>query len=131
MLGAGIGRASEIRLGGRGSFSAASRQEPPLNTNSKPGTDKENRVKRLAQQAEDGKKARADYEAEGRAVREKMAKLKALRLAKEAADKELADQQAALKPAATKGGAKKRTPKEKAPPLSEWLKGRDGDGHRS
>jgi len=30
--------------------------------------DKENRVKRLAQQAEDGKKARADYEAEGRAV---------------------------------------------------------------
>jgi chromosome segregation ATPase len=106
-----------------------------LNTNSKPGTDKENRVKRLAQQAEDGKKARADYEAEGRAVREKMAKLKALRLAKEAADKELADQQAALKPAATKGGAKggakKKAPKEKAPPLSEWLKGQDGDGHRS
>jgi hypothetical protein len=102
-----------------------------LNTNSKAGTDKENRVKRLAQQAEEGKKARADYEAEGRAVREKMAKLKALRLAKEAADQELADQQAALKPAVTKGGAKKKAAKEKAPPLSEWLKGRDGDGHRS
>ena len=102
-----------------------------MNSNSKPGIDKENRVKRLAQQAEDGKKARADYEAEGRAVREKMAKLKALRLAKEAAEKEVADQQAALKPAGTKGSTKKKAAKEKAPPLSEWLKGRDGDGHRS
>ena len=90
-------------------------------------TDKENRVKRLAQQAEDGKKARADYEAEGRAVREKMAKLKALRLAKEAADQDAADK--APKP--VKAGAKKKAGKEKAVPLSDWLKGRDGDGHRS
>jgi hypothetical protein len=89
--------------------------------------DKENRVKRLAQQAEDGKKARADYEAEGRAVREKMAKLKALRLAKEAADQDAADK--APKP--VKAAAKKKAGKEKAPPLSDWLKSRDGDGHRS
>jgi len=89
--------------------------------------DKENRVKRLAQQAEDGKKARADYEAEGRAVREKMAKLKALRLAKEAADQDAADK--APKP--VKVAAKKKAGKEKAPPLSDWLKTRDGDGHRS
>ena len=73
-----------------------------MNSNSKPGTDKENRVKRLAQQAEDGKKARADYEAEGRAVREKMAKLKALRLAKEAEDLAAAQAVPAKKPTARK-----------------------------
>jgi hypothetical protein len=39
------------------------------------------------QRAKDGIKAMADYEAEGRAVREKTARLRALRLAKEAADK--------------------------------------------
>lgn len=89
-------------------------------------TDKEKRVKRLAQQAEDGKKARADYEAEGRAVREKMAKLKALRLAKEAADKDAAEKA----PPPVKASAKKKT-KGKPVPLSDWLKGRDGDGHRS
>jgi hypothetical protein len=94
--------------------------------------DKENRVKRLAQQAEDGKKARADYEAEGRAVREKMAKLKALRLAKEAADQDAADKAPKpVKAAAKKKAGKEKAGKEKAPPLSDWLKSRDGDGHRS
>ena len=56
-----------------------------------------------------------------------MAKLKALRLAKEAADQDAADK--APKP--VKAAAKKKAGKEKAPPLSDWLKTRDGDGHRS
>jgi hypothetical protein len=40
------------------------------------------------ERAKDGAKAMMEYQANGRAVREKMARLKALRLAKEAADKE-------------------------------------------
>jgi hypothetical protein len=38
------------------------------------------------QRAQEGIKAMADYEAEGRALRERTAKLRALRLAKEAAE---------------------------------------------
>jgi len=40
------------------------------------------------ERAREGAKAMRDYEAEGRAVHEKTARLKALRLAKEAAEKE-------------------------------------------
>jgi hypothetical protein len=40
------------------------------------------------EKAKDGKKAMVDYEADGRAVRAKTARLRALRLAKEAADNE-------------------------------------------
>jgi len=40
------------------------------------------------ERAKDGAKAMMEYQAHGRAVREKMARLKALRLAKEAADRE-------------------------------------------
>jgi hypothetical protein len=40
------------------------------------------------ERARDGAKAMMEYQANGRAVREKMARLRALRLAKEAADKE-------------------------------------------
>lgn len=43
---------------------------------------------RKEERAKDGAKAMMEYQAHGRAVREKMARLKALRLAKEAADKE-------------------------------------------
>jgi hypothetical protein len=39
------------------------------------------------QRAKEGIKAMADYEAEGRAIRERTAKLRALRLAKEAAER--------------------------------------------
>ncbi len=44
--------------------------------------------KKKEQQAKEGAKARMQYEAERHAVREKTVRLKALRLAKEAADKE-------------------------------------------
>ncbi len=44
--------------------------------------------KKKEQQAKEGAEARMQYEAERHAVREKTARLKSLRLAKEAADKE-------------------------------------------
>jgi hypothetical protein len=46
--------------------------------------------KKQEQRAREGAKAMADYEAEGRAMREKTARLKSLRMAKEAAGKESA-----------------------------------------
>ena len=48
----------------------------------------EARFKKAQKAAHDAKEARAHYESEARAVREKTARLRALRLAKEAADSE-------------------------------------------
>jgi hypothetical protein len=59
--------------------------------------------KRKEQQAREGKQAMAEYEAAGKAMREKTARLKALRLAKEAADRE-----AAKNAPKTKAPAKKK-----------------------
>ena len=72
-----------------------------------------------ARQAEDGKKAMAEYEASAAATRIKTEKLRALRLAKEAAEA------AAPKPPAktkAKAGAKSKA-KKKAPEgkLADWL----------
>jgi hypothetical protein len=55
---------------------------------------------RKEERAKDGAKAMTEYQANSRVIREKMARLKALRLAKEAADKEteLAGKPAARKP---------------------------------
>ena len=80
-----------------------------------------------ARQAEDGKKAMAEYEASAAATRVKTEKLKALRLAKEAAE------QAAPKPAAktkAKPGAKK---KKKGPEgkLSDWLEDQTDSGRNT
>ncbi len=50
--------------------------------------------KRKADQARDGKLAAAEYEAAGRAMRERTAKLREQRLAKEAADREAASGEA-------------------------------------
>lgn len=57
----------------------------------------ETSFKKKEQQAREGAKARMQYEAEGHAVREKTARLRALRLAKEAADKEARDKEAEAK----------------------------------
>jgi hypothetical protein len=59
---------------------------------------------RKEERAKDGKKGAADYEAEGRAVREKTARLRALRLAKEAVEK---NEEVAAKP--IKPASQKRT----------------------
>ena len=79
-----------------------------------------------ARQAEDGKKAMAEYEASAAATRAKTEKLKALRLAKEAAD------EAAPKPAAkAKAKAKPGVKKKKAAPegkLSDCLEDQSNSG---
>ena len=75
------------------------------------------------QRAQDGRKALSEYEAEAVAVRARTAKLRALRLARDAAE-------AAAAPAATVP-AKKGGRKAKSAPasLSGWLKDREGSGH--
>ena len=81
-----------------------------------------------ARQAEDGKKAMAEYEASAAATRAKTEKLKALRLAKEAAD-EAAPKPPAKTKAKVKPGAK--TKKKKAAPdgkLSDWLEDQGNSG---
>ena len=58
--------------------------------NSKEARDRaEASFKKQEQRAREGAKAMADYEAEGRATREKTARLKSLRMAKQAAGKEV------------------------------------------
>lgn len=76
--------------------------------------------------AREGEKAMAQIEAQARAVRVNMEKLKALRLAKEAADAAAAP---AAKPAAKKKKAAAK--KEAAPKLSEWLAGQEKGGRRT
>jgi hypothetical protein len=61
--------------------------------------------KRKEQQARDGKLAMNEYNAATNAMREKTARLRALRLAKEAADREAAK---SAPPKAKKAGAKKK-----------------------
>jgi peptidoglycan hydrolase CwlO-like protein len=78
-----------------------------------------------AQKAEEGRKAMAEYEAEAVALRAKTARLKALRLAREA---ELA------KNAPAKAAPKKRAARSaKAAPgkLADWLDDQEKSGRRS
>ena len=79
---------------------------------------------RKMQRADDGKKAMAEYETAAAATRVKTARLKELRMARDAAE------QAAAPPAAP---AKKRTRKAKpaSGKLSDWLKEREGSGHNN
>ena len=62
--------------------------------------------KRKEQQARDGKLATAEYEAAGAAMREKTARLKTLREAKESADRAAAAQQKAAERKPPKGRKK-------------------------
>jgi len=85
-----------------------------------------------ARQAEDGKKAMAEYEANAAATRAKTEKLRALRLAKEAAD--LAAPKPAPKAKAKSTSKAKSTKKKKAAPdgkLSDWLDGQAGSGRNT
>ena len=84
------------------------------------------RAELRARQAEDGKKAMAEYEASAAATRVKTEKLRALRLAKEAAEA------AAPKPPAKVKA--KSTKKKKAAPdgkLSDWLEGQAESGRNT
>jgi len=61
-------------------------KEAILANNSKEARDRaESSFKKQEQRAREGAKAMADYEAEGRAMREKTARLKSLRMAQQAA----------------------------------------------
>jgi hypothetical protein len=97
-------------------------------------------------QERDGAKARLAYEAEGEALRARTEKLRALRLAKEAAE-EAAGVKSAPAKGATKGTAKKASGKgsggkpaagkkkstkstAKSAKLSDWLDGEGKDGRR-
>jgi hypothetical protein len=78
-----------------------------------------------ARQAEDGRKAMAEYEASAAATRAKTEKLRALRLAKEAAE------EAAPKPPAKAKSNGKSSKKKKAAPdgkLSDWLEDQANSG---
>jgi hypothetical protein len=84
-----------------------------------------------AQQA--GAKAMSDYEAAGAAVRANTARLRALRLAKEAADKEAAAKAPAVQRPAPKA-AKVKTSSATAqakPALSDWLATQKDQGRRT
>ncbi len=81
---------------------------------------------RLEKAAREDEKVRVHYEVEARSVAEKTARLRALRLAKEAADRTAA---ASAPPTAKKAKAvKKRPPSGKS--LSEWLADQDKMGRR-
>jgi hypothetical protein len=62
------------------------KKETILSRNSKDVTDRAEASFKKEERAREGAKAMRDYEAESRAVREKTARLRSLRLAKEAAD---------------------------------------------
>jgi hypothetical protein len=88
-------------------------------------SDKASADARKLQQAEDGKKAMLDYEAQAAALRAKTEKLRALRLAREAAMPPT--------PARTRASAAKKpakASKSKGQPLSDWLDDQRKDGRR-
>ena len=78
------------------------------------------------QRAEDGKKAMSEYESEALAVRAKTERLKALRLARDAAEKVAAPK---AEPAAKKKAVKRK--KDASSTLSDWLKDEQVGGRRN
>jgi hypothetical protein len=81
---------------------------------------------RLEKAAREDDKVRVHYEVEARTVAEKTARLRALRLAKEAADKVVADRMPA--PPKKAKAVKKRPNTGES--LSEWLADQDKMGRR-
>jgi len=77
-----------------------------------------------ARQAEDGRKAMHDYEAEAAAIRAKTERLRAQRLARDAA----APPAPVKVPAKKAGKSAGKSAKAKARPLSAWLDDQKKDG---
>ena len=75
---------------------------------------------------QDGKNALAEYEAQQQAIRARTEKLRALRLAREAAEPPPAPKRAAVKKA--KSGSKTKGTAEK---LASWLKDQQNSGRRT
>lgn len=79
----------------------------------------------------DGKKAMAEYEANAEAVRAKTEKLRALRLARDAANPPAPPKAAKAKSTGTKSatGTKSKSKKADAGKLSDWIKKQQDSGH--
>jgi hypothetical protein len=86
----------------------------------------EARFNKAARESHGAKTGKADRDAAAKAVTDNMAKLKALRLAREAA--EPARSTAAVKKTRAKSGKKTA---EKAPALADWLAGQQSGGRRT
>ena len=84
------------------------------------------RLDKSTRAAQDARSGKADRDAASRAVLDNMAKLKALRLAREAAAPPVAVK-------AKKAAPKSKTPGEKgpAPALSDWLASQQSGGRRT
>jgi hypothetical protein len=82
------------------------------------------RFNKAARAANEARTGRSERDAALKAVTDNMAKLKALRLAREAAEPP---------PAATvkKARAKSKKPDEKGPALADWLVGQQSGGRRT
>jgi hypothetical protein len=83
------------------------------------------RFNKAARAANEARTGRSERDAALKAVTDNMAKLKALRLAREAAEPP--------RPAATvkKARAKSKKPDEKTPALGDWLAGQQSGGRRT
>jgi hypothetical protein len=82
------------------------------------------RMDKVTRAALDARSGKADRDASSRAVLDNMAKLKALRLAREASTPPSA-------PAVKKSRAKSKRPEDKSPALSDWLVGQQSGGRRT
>jgi hypothetical protein len=82
------------------------------------------RFDKTARATHDARSGKADRDAATKATLDNMAKLKALRLAREAAEPPRVA-------AATKVRAKAKKPDEKAPALSDWLANQQSGGRRT
>ncbi|HEY3795420.1 MAG TPA: hypothetical protein VGM09_26640 [Bradyrhizobium sp.] len=88
-------------------------------------SDRDRAEGRLNKATGHGKTTMIDRDASTKAVLDNMARLKALRLAREAA----APPQAVVAP--KKARTRTKTPGEKAPALGEWLAGQQSGGRRT
>ena len=82
------------------------------------------RADKVARAAQDARSGKAERDASAKAVLDNMAKLKALRLAREAAEPPRVA-------TAKKVRAKAKTPNEKTPALSDWLASQQSGGRRT
>jgi len=83
------------------------------------------RLDKATRAAQDARSGKADRDAATKAVLDNMAKLKALRLAREAAEPPPV-------PAAKKASGKtERKPEDKAPALGDWLASQQSGGRRT
>jgi hypothetical protein len=85
------------------------------------------RFNKAARAANEAHTVKSDRDVAAKAVLDNMAKLKALRLAREAA----APPAAVKKPRAKSSSAKKTEADKKGPALADWLAGRQSGGHRT